>query len=163
MKHLEKLFSWAAALALLLMMLVVLADVVGRSVFNAPLASGTELTEILMVVMALTALPLLAFHQRNITVDLLDALNNKVLRKAQLLLAGISGCAVFGLTAWQLAVFAQRAVSNGETTAELQFPLSYLWWFMSFMAALTALAALCAAVRAMVVRPDHFAESKGMD
>ena len=80
MKHLEKLVERIAAFALLLMMVVVLIDVIGRGLFNAPLASGTELTEILMAVMAFLAFPLLAYRQRDITVDLLDMLGGKGLK-----------------------------------------------------------------------------------
>lgn len=161
LKHFEKLFSGVAALALLCMMFVVLIDVIGRSVFNAPLASGTELTEILMVILAFTALPLLTFRQRDITVDLLDLLQSPTLRRIQTALAGICGFAVFGLTARQLAVFAQRAISNGETTAELQFPMSYLWWFMSLMATLTALAALVVAMRSVFESSDSDSQVQG--
>ena len=146
-KLLEKLFSWVAAFALFCMMLVVLVDVMGRSLFNSPLASGTELTELLMVILAFTAFPVLTLRQRDITVDLLDLLKSPILRKFQIILTGICGIAVFGLTARQLAVFAQRSISNGETTAELQFPLTYVWWFMGLMAALTALAALVVVFR----------------
>lgn len=161
MKHLEKIFSGIAAFALLCMMFIVLIDVMGRSLFNAPLASGTELTEILMVILAFMALPVLTLRQRDITVDLLDLLQSRTLRKIQLALAGICGLAVFGLTARQLAVFALRAISNGETTAELQFPLTYLWWFMSLMAALTALAALVVAVRSVREPADGGSQVEG--
>jgi TRAP-type C4-dicarboxylate transport system permease small subunit len=140
-------------MALLLMMAVVLVDVVGRSLFNAPLSSGTELTEMLMVIMTFTAFPVLAYRQRNIIVDLLDLLQSPALRKVQLVLAGLAGAAVFGLTARQLALFAQRAVGNGETTAELQFPLTYVWWFMSVLAAVTALASLVVMAQALLGRP----------
>ena len=163
MKHLEKLVERIAAFALLLMMLVVLIDVIGRGLFNSPLSSGTELTEILMAVMAFLAFPLLAYRRRDITVDLLDMLGGKGLKKLQVGLAGLCGAVVFGLTAWQLTVFAKRALTNGEISAELHFPLTYLWWFMSAMAALTALAALVVAVRAFSENPVRATVTQGMD
>lgn len=153
MRNFEKCLAGLSAMALLLMMAVVLVDVVGRSLFNAPLSSGTELTEMLMVIMTFTAFPVLAYRQRNIIVDLLDLLQSPALRKVQLVLAGLAGAAVFGLTARQLALFAQRAVGNGETTAELQFPLTYVWWFMSVLAAVTALASLVVMAQALLGRP----------
>lgn len=163
MKHLEKLVGRIAAFALLLMMLVVLADVIGRGLFNAPLASGTELTEILMAVMAFVAFPLLAYRQRDITVDLFDSLGGVGLRKYQVSLAGLCGAVVFGLTASQLAVFAKRTLTNGEISSELHFPLTYLWWFMAALAALTALAALMVAIRAFSANPVRAAQTQGMD
>ena len=70
---------------------------------------------------------------------------------------------MFGLTAWQLTVFAKRALTNGEISSELHFPLTYLWWFMSAMAALTALAALVVAIRAFSANPVRATETQGMD
>lgn len=163
MNHIEKLVGRVAAFALVLMMVVVLIDVIGRSMFNAPLASGTELTEMLMAVMAFLAFPLLAYRQRDITVDLLDTFGGKMLKKLQVGLAGVCGAVVFGLTASQLTVFAKRAITNGEISSELHFPLTYLWWFMSVMAALTALAALVVAIRAFSANPVRAAEIQGMD
>lgn len=163
MNHIEHMVERIAALALTLMMLVVLVDVIGRGLFNAPLASGTELTEMLMAVMAFLAFPLLAYRQRDITVDLLDKLGGEEFRKYQLVLAGGIGAALFGLTAFQLTVFARRAAINGEISAELQLPLGYLWWFMSAMAALTALAWLIVAVRAFGANPVAAAETQGID
>ena len=163
MNHIEKLVGRIAALALTLMMLVVLVDVVGRGLFNAPLASGTELTEMLMAVMAFVAFPLLAYRQRDITVDLLDMFAGKDFKKYQIGLAGVIGAALFSLTAFQLTVFARRAATNGEISSELHLPLGYLWWFMSAMAALTALASLVVAVRAFSANPVPAAETQGID
>jgi TRAP-type C4-dicarboxylate transport system permease small subunit len=163
MNHIEKTVERIAALALTLMMLVVLVDVIGRGLFNAPLASGTELTEMLMAVMAFLAFPLLAYRQRDITVDLLDKLGGKELRKYRLALAGLVGGTLFGLTAFQLSVFARRAAINGEISSQLQIPLGYLWWFMSAMAALTAIAWLVVAVRAFGASPIRPANTQEID
>jgi TRAP-type C4-dicarboxylate transport system permease small subunit len=142
---------------------VVLVDVIGRGLYNAPLASGTELTEMLMAVMAFLAFPLLAYRQRDITVDLLDKLGGKELRKYRLALAGLVGGTLFGLTAFQLSVFARRAAINGEISSQLQIPLGYLWWFMSAMAALTAIAWLVVAVRAFGASPIRPANTQEID
>jgi TRAP-type C4-dicarboxylate transport system permease small subunit len=163
MKHLEKLVGYIAAMALLLMMLIVLIDVIGRGLFNAPLASATELSEMVMAVMAFLAFPLLAFRQRDITVDLLDVLEGKTLKQFQVFLASVCGAIVFGLTAFQLAVFAKRSLTNGEISPELHFPMTYLWWFMSVMAALTAIAALVVAIRAFTANPVAAAQNQAMD
>lgn len=152
-RQIERLLGGASAAALVCLMVIVLVDVLGRNLFNKPLASGTELTEILMALMAFLSFPLLAYRQRDITVDLLDMVTGKTMKKMQVALAGVCGAVVFGLLARQLAVFAERAMTNGETTAELQFPLSYLWWFMSVFAAVTALAALIVALAAFTSRP----------
>ena len=145
-KRVEGWMAIGAATVLVLLMLVVLVDVLGRNLFNSPLASGTELTEMLMAVLAFLSFPLLAYRQRDITVDLVDMLAGDRLKKLQIALAGTVGAIVFGLLSWQLVVFAGRAAQSGEATPQLHVPLAYAWWFMSVMSAVTALAALVVAV-----------------
>jgi TRAP-type C4-dicarboxylate transport system permease small subunit len=142
-----------AATVLVLLMLVVLVDVLGRNLFNRPLASGTELTEMLMAVLAFLSFPLLAYRQRDITVDLVDMLAGDRLKKLQVALAGSVGAGVFGLLSWQLVTFARRSMLSGEATPQLHVPLAWAWWFMSAMAAFTALAALVVAVSVFTRHP----------
>lgn len=160
-RRIERLLGGASAAALVGLMAIVLIDVIGRNLLNSPLASGTELTEILMAVMAFLSFPLLAYRQRDITVDLFDTVTGITMKKLQAALAGVCGAMVFGLLSRQLAVFAERAMSNGETTAELHFPLSYLWWFMSFFAAVSAVAALLVGLSALTRRPFKFIHVEG--
>lgn len=162
-RQIGRLLGGASAVALVCLMVIVLVDVVGRSLFNRPLASGTELTEILMALMAFLSFPLLAYRQRDITVDLLDTVTGHTTKKIQAALSGVFGALVFGLLAWQLAVFAHRAMSNGETTAELQFPLSYLWWLMSALAVVTAVAALVVVFKAFAGHPGQTAHASKVD
>jgi len=151
--RMERWMGAAAATALVLLMLVVLVDVIGRNFFNSPLASGTELTELLLASLAFLSFPLLAYRQRDITVDLLDLMAGERLRRYQVALAGLVGATVFGLLAWQLVVFARRAARSGEATAQLKVPLQYAWWSMSVLAAVTSLAALVVAVSAFTRHP----------
>ena len=52
-RRIERLLGGASALALVCLVAIVLVDVLGRNLLNSPLASGTELTEILMAVMGI--------------------------------------------------------------------------------------------------------------
>lgn len=153
----DKLERWmgrGAAAALVLLMLIVLIDVIGRDVFNKPLAAGVELTELAMAAMAFLSFPLLAWRQRDITIDLFDFLaGSPALRKLQVALAGVVGAIVFALLARQLVVFAQRAAESGESTAQLHIPLAYAWSVMCVLAAVTALASLVVAIAVFTRHP----------
>jgi len=150
----ERWMARLAAAALVLLMVIVLIDVIGRDFFGRPLAAGTELTELVMAAMAFLALPLLAWRQRDITVDLFDFLSGtNTLQKVQVALAGIVGAIVYALLSWQMWVFAQRAMTNGEATAQLQFPLTYAWRAMSMLAAVAALASVIVAIAVFTRRP----------
>lgn len=152
-RHVERGLAVGAAAALTLLMVVVLIDVIGRDVFNRPLASGTELTELLMGTMAFLSFPLLTYRQRDITVDLVDMLAGARWEKAQVALAGTVGAIVFGLLAFQLVTSANRAATSGEATDQLHVALSWAWWFMCVMAAATAMAGLTVAISVFTRHP----------
>lgn len=155
MRIFERLFATLAGVALIGLMLVVLVDVIGRNLFNSPLASGTELTELMLAAMSFTAFPLLAWQGRDITVDLFDFLAGSSLRRVQWLLSGAVGAVVYALLARQASVFAGRAAGSGEATPELQFPLVWAWGAMSALAIVAALACLAVVVGTAVGRTPH--------
>jgi TRAP-type C4-dicarboxylate transport system permease small subunit len=159
MRQLERWMEGLAAAALGVLMLIVLVDVIGRDVFNQPLAAGTELTELGMAFMAFVAFPLLALRQRDITVDLFDFVGGGGgTKRFQVVLAGLVGTAVYALVAWQMTTFARRATVSGEATSQMGLPLAWVWWFMCALAVLAATASLAVAVAACTRHPIKPAE-----
>jgi len=159
----ERWMAGLAGTALVLLMLIVLVDVLGRNLLNRPLAAGTELTELLMALMVFLAFPLLAWRQRDITVDLFDFLaGSAALARVQTALAGVVGAVVYGLLSYEATVFARRAMTNGDVTPQLQFPLSAAWWTIMVLAGVAALASLVVAACAFgrhPIRPGGSAEA----
>lgn len=153
MKYLESFLARMAALLLFLMMVVVLVDVIGRGLLNSPLSVGTELTEILMMGMVFMVLPLLAYRQRDITVDILSMAPRPWMQKVQVALSGLCGALVFAFTVWQFKVFGDRALESGEVLAELKISLAFVWYFMAVMGSVTGLAFLAVMVAVLVGRP----------
>ncbi|MDD9855132.1 MAG: TRAP transporter small permease [Gammaproteobacteria bacterium] len=73
MQHrISQTLSAAAALLLLLLMFITVVDVIGRYVFNQPLAGSSELTEICLSMIIFAAFPLLCRNNDHIAVDLLE-------------------------------------------------------------------------------------------
>lgn len=128
------------AISLLAVMLVVLADVIGRNALNTPLPWGTELVEVLMAVLIFALYPVLGWRESHITVDLVPVA--RPLRGFQRLLARLLGVALFAVMAWCVARQALRAADYGEASPMLQLPTAWVLWGVSAMAALTALAFL---------------------
>lgn len=162
-RRLERGLAIAAATVLVLLMVVVLIDVVGRDLFNRPLASGTEVTELLLGALAFLSFPLLAYRQRDITVDLVEMLAGKRWERIQVALSGGVGAVVFGLLAFQLVTSARQAAASGEATARLHIPMSWAWWFVCAMSAVTALAALVVAVSVFTAHPIEPAKPSAVD
>ena len=135
------------AIGLLILMVTVFIDVVGRNLFNTPLLWGTELLEIVLAVMIFAIYPLLALGFGHITVDLIQV--RPGLHAVQRVLSCVIGAVVFALIAWCMGRQALRAGDYGEATPLLHVPLSWVLGGIGAMAAISALAFLLAAVRSI--------------
>jgi TRAP-type C4-dicarboxylate transport system permease small subunit len=79
------------AVSLLILMVTVFIDVVGRNLFNTPLPWGTELLEMVLALMIFAIYPLLALGFGHITVDLIQVRPD--LRAVQRVVNGPPGAA----------------------------------------------------------------------
>ncbi|WP_382158054.1 TRAP transporter small permease [Hydrogenophaga sp. ANAO-22] len=135
------------AVALLILMVTVFIDVLGRNLFNTPLPWGTELLEMVLALMIFAIYPLLALGFGHITVDLIQLPAR--LHTVQRVLGSLIGAVVFALIAWCMVRQALRAASYGEATPLLGVPLSGVLGAIGVMAAVSTLAFLLAAARTL--------------
>ena len=141
LRSLVTLPAAVAGTALFLLMLLTFSDVMLRSIFNAPIQAGADLTRLLMAVVVFSVLPVLSFRGDHISVDLMDGWF------ARRNLARWRDCAVSlvcgGMLIWptqRIWVLAERSRSYGDVMEYLGAPVHYLVWFISAMTAITALA-----------------------
>ena len=147
-KLLVALCGSLAALALFGIMGLTFADVLGRKFLSGSIPGALELTEILMVVVIFTSLPLVAFSGEHVVFDSLDRWLPAPLQRAQQgLMELFSACAMAGL-AWLMWGKAGDLMSYGETTAQLKMPLGLFVYLMSVLLALAAAAHLFVLLRA---------------
>ena len=140
MKRLLDLFcGLPAAVALFAIMALTLFDVVGRKLLSQSIPGSLELTEILMVVVAIfAALPLVSMHGEHVAFDSLDALMPAWLRRLQQVVVDLLCALALGLLAWLMRGKAMDMTSYGETTAQLKLPVGVFVGLMSVMCGLTA-------------------------
>lgn len=143
LKHLDKLLNrttgLTAATALFSLMWLTLIDVVGRKFFNNSVPGGLELTEILMVIVIFSALPLVSWRNEHVVFDSLDAFIPHWLKGAQARLVHLVSGVVFGFLAELMAMRAERFAEYGDTTVHLQLSIAPVAWIMAALLALTAL------------------------
>jgi TRAP-type C4-dicarboxylate transport system permease small subunit len=157
LRYLANLPAIVAGSALFALMLLTFTDVMLRSIFNAPIQAGADLTRLLMAVVVFSVLPVLSFRGDHISVDLLDGwfqrLNLSRWRDVVVnLLCG-------GLLIWpaqRIWVLAERSRSYGDVMEYLGAPVHYLIWFISAMTAVTAFALILRGVL-LALRPELLA------
>lgn len=141
------------AVCLVILMLTVFIDVLGRNLLNMPLPWGTEVLEMVLAAMIFLLYPVLASSYGHITVDLIPM--PAVLRGFQRTLGAALGAVLFVLIAWCLWRQTMRAVEYGDSTPLLQVPIAWLLGGMAVLSAVTAAAFLVASVRS-AFRPAPF-------
>lgn len=132
---LQRALEVAGAAALLVLMLVVFVDVLGRNLLNKPLPWGTELLEVVLGVMIFALYPLLALRATHITVDLVPV--PAPLRRPQRLLSALVGAVLFAVIAYCTGRQAIRSATYGDASAILQIPTSWVLWGMCALSVAT--------------------------
>lgn len=126
-----------ASLALFAMMVMTFADVVLRSVLNAPIEFAAELTRIFMAIIVFTVLPVVSAKGDHISVDLTDPLFGRLAaRLRDGLMALICGAMLY-LPAERIVVLAERARSYGDVTEYMGFPQFYPAWGIAIFTYIT--------------------------
>ncbi len=148
--RLAHILEGIGAACLVVLMLTVFVDVVGRNVLNRPLPWGTEILEIFLGAMIFVLYPVLALTFGHITVDLIPMPAG--LRRFQRALGAAMGAVLFALIAWCLARQTVRAAGYGENTPLLGVPIAWLLGGMAMLSVVTAIAFLVATMLA-AVRP----------
>lgn len=145
MRKLEHLLGAAAGCTLFAMMLLTFIDVLGRKFAAHSVTGATELTELLMLLTIFLALPLASLKGEHVAFDLLDSVLPAAARRAQHLLSHGLCIAVLLGAAWLVEGRAQRAVEEGDHTAQLGIalgPLHHLTALLLFVTAVMHLVLL---------------------
>jgi TRAP-type transport system small permease protein len=150
-KLLVSLCGLLAALALFGIMGLTFVDVMGRKFFSGSLPGALELTELLMVVVIFTSLPLVALAGEHVVFDSADRwLPRWLQRSQQAVMELFSALAMAGLS-WLMWVKAGNLTEYGDTTAQLKLPLGAFVYLMSALLALAAVAHLMVLLRPVAV------------
>jgi TRAP-type transport system small permease protein len=135
-----------AAIFLAGMMLLTVADVTLRAVFNTPIRGVYELVELLLAYTFFIALPAVFLRNENIIVNVIDDLAPRAVPGLQLM-ASLLGFVVLGLMAWQGWLAALDTLSLNDVTADLGLSRLYHWIALLVGVIAAAIAALAMALR----------------
>ena len=150
-KLLVSLCGLLAALALFGIMALTFVDVMGRKFFSGSLPGALELTELLMVVVIFTSLPLVALAGEHVVFDSLDRWLPRWLQRSQQALMELFCAAAMAGLAWLMWLKAGQLSAYGDTTSQLKLPLGVFVYVMSALLALAALAHLIVLARPVPV------------
>ena len=122
-----KVFGYLAAIFLAAMMLLTVADVALRAVFNKPIHGTFELIELCLACTIFLALPAVFLRDEHLVVDVVDHFARPAVVKVLDLFGAIASLAVLAVMFWQMVPLARDMQEFGDVTADLSIPKIFYW------------------------------------
>jgi TRAP-type C4-dicarboxylate transport system permease small subunit len=123
--------AFAGLLVLFLNSLAVVADVLLRAAFSAPIDRLSDVSSVIIFCAAACCLPAATASRTHITIGALDSLLSARALEALKALAALVTAAVFGLIAWQLWLYTLEMKRTGRSLAQIDISVAPFWAFVS--------------------------------
>ena len=131
MSRLEKIvnlltrwLNWMAAAALIVVMIIVCANVIGRSFFETPVKGTVDIVSLLGAIIIAWAIAYTQVFKGHIRVDLLVQRLPPRLQSIVDSVIDLIGLALFALISWQTIIFAKANFEVGELSEVLKLPIT---------------------------------------
>ena len=121
------------------MVILTVADVTGREIFNSPVFAATEITTLVMPLLVFAVLPYVTYEEQHITVDLIDLVYPKELINIRQIAITILLVPLLAGVTWQMITLSIEWEEGLDFTEDLQFPKWYIAWFIAALTGATAL------------------------
>ena len=115
--------SYVGAVALILIVLLTVAEIFARRFLNSPISGVLELTSLGLVIFVFLTLAYCASRGGHIVLDILVNRFPKRLRAATDIVISALTTGMLGVAAWQLWVLALRIQRSGQTMSSHEVPI----------------------------------------
>lgn len=113
--------------ALVAMMLIIVADVFMRYVFNAPIPGSYDLVGIALAVMVFFGLAQVISDRAEITIDIIDNLASSTFVRLLKVIAGLIALGILVFVFWSMIGPMLSAHRYGDRSLELNLPVWLIW------------------------------------
>jgi TRAP-type C4-dicarboxylate transport system permease small subunit len=152
--RIRRAVEFVLILALLAMVLLTFADVIGRRFFNIPIYGAHDITEHMMAIIVFSGLPLLTSARGHLAVDLFDRFIMADSMRWWRALINFLICFVLLLISYQFLIAAIDAIHIQEVSQELLIPRSYMYAFISISCFVSSMASILPAQASKDVHPE---------
>jgi TRAP-type C4-dicarboxylate transport system permease small subunit len=128
----QSIMKAIAAFCLMGMCLMTCADVFLRSTLNRPIFGSEEIVSIFAVLTIGFALPYSHKKDSHVGVEILVRLLSKKTQHVIKFLTNILSFTIFALLTWKMFVYAQTMGKSGEVSMNLELPMYYFIYALSF-------------------------------
>ena len=136
-----------AGILLMGLMAITFVDVLGRYIFNKPLTGSAELTQVTLCLTIFAVLPVIAWRNEQVVVDIFDSYFSPRLDLIRTLFFHLLGAIALGFLGQRLWLLGERSLSHHEITEFLHIPVGWPIQFIAGMCWFTALTLITIGVR----------------
>lgn len=141
--------NYGSALFLTAMMLITVADVVMRAIFNLPITGAYDLVQLFLVGTVFLSIPDVFLRDRNIVIDFVDHVLGVRVVGALKLIANILALAFLGMLLWRMIPPALNSARFHEVSPDLSIPMVVHWALIIAGIAITLPAAACVLIESV--------------
>lgn len=127
-RRVNKTLHYLAGATIIVLMLAIVANVLGRQFFRSPVRGTVELTEMAMVVMVYLGFAYAEHQGDHISVDIAYNYLPRLIQNILSVVNGLFATVVIGLVAWRLSDFAGVLERGGYVTQILRLPQAPVAW-----------------------------------
>lgn len=142
--------GYGAAFFLAAMMLVTVADVCSRALFNRPITGSYDLVQLFLAGLVFFSIPDMFLRGENIVIDFIDYLAGRRATGVLKAVANLLGFLLLAVLLWHMVGPARDAVRFHEISPDLAIPMGVHWSLMIFGIALALLPAALILVQSLV-------------
>jgi TRAP-type C4-dicarboxylate transport system permease small subunit len=139
--------GYLAALFLVAMVLLTMADVLLRTFFSYPIRGMLELIELGLACTIFIAFPAVFLRDEHLSVDVIDSLVPPALTRILKLAGVVVSLLVLAVMAWSMLPAARNMLEFGDVTSDLSIPKIWYWVPVLFGVIASALACVALIVR----------------
>lgn len=151
--RLSQIWHIVSSIALVIMMLVVVADVALRFMFNLPVRGAYDVVSVCLLIMVFFGIAPVVYRGKEIVIDLVDtALPPTALRGLRTIAAFMAICVLLFI-AWSMYGPTLDAWRYGDRSLELNLPI-WMFWVAAFIGLAGVIWASVAALWLIVSEPQ---------
>ena len=149
------IFSKVGQAILMAMVLLTVVDVILRRIFNHPLSSSLELSQVMLVIVVFSSVAYCGIKRSHVCID---ALTSQFSLKIQAILKsmmGLFGVLLFSAMGWGSIVLALDKLANQSVTGILPIPVYPFVFLVAFGSILLALILLVRFIDSLISMEDR--------
>ena len=122
--------GYGSALFLVAMMMITVADVILRALFNLPITGAYDLVQLFLVGTVFLSIPEVFLNDENIVIDFVDHIFGALAVGILRAIANIAGVCFLAVLAWRMVPPALDSVRFNEVSPDLSVPMVVHWSLM---------------------------------